>query len=263
MKKLLFALLVTTAPLLVPLSAGAASYYPTGPNLQDGMLVSSTANQGVVEPANSQNAASLLGILGGTNDDLSQQAGQVAVQSSGEVSALVSTLNGPIAVGDLVAPSSVQGIGAKSSGPGWVIGTAQGTLDSKTAGAVASTVTDTSGGKHQVYIAHIPLVVHVSYVNDQTGQNSEKASTVQTFADKLAGKHASELGILLSFIILFVGLVIVGLAVNSTIRGGFIAISRQPLIRSYLMRTILQSFAIAGLVMLAVFGAAYMLLRTL
>src|ERR1700683_3460638 len=74
---------------------------------QAGMLMSLTSNPGVIEPANTTNAASLIGVIspGDTNIDL--QPGQVNVETDGAANALVSTLNGNILVGDRITASSL------------------------------------------------------------------------------------------------------------------------------------------------------------
>ncbi len=263
---LLLALLGTA---LASTTVKAVGYYTNGSATQIGMIVSGSANAGVIEPSNRENASATVGVIGQNPPstgigDQPLEAGQVNVRTEGEVTTLVSDLDGSIKVGDRIAPSQLQGIGTKAGGNGWIVGIAQASFDKSSAEAVRSQVTDTSGKQHDVHVGRIPVILQITYYNPGSAQvTTKKDNSIQAFADKLAGRKASELGILLSVIILFVGLVIVGLLINGILKGGFTAIGRQPLIRDYLIGVIAKSLAVAGLILLAVFAAAYMLLRVL
>lgn len=53
------------------------------------------------------------------------------------------------------------------------------------------------------------------------------------------------------------------LIVNGAIKGGFVAIARQPLSKKFIMREVLQSFGIALVIVVVVSVGALALLRTL
>ncbi len=98
---------------------------------------------------------------------------------------------------------------------------AQASLDAKTTGAVTSTIMDNKGGKHQIHIARIPLIIKVTYFN-ATDTKVKKSSlipeSIQSAADAVAHKHASPLAIILSFLLLVIGVVMGGVAINSATR---------------------------------------------
>ena len=251
----------------LPMAALAASqnYSVLDDKAQPGMLMSVMANQGVVEQATNKNAALLVGVY--TLDDTSfdKQAGQISVETDGPTTALVSTLNGTIKVGDRITVSSLAGVGAKAEKNSWVVGTAQGVLDAKTKGAVASTITDSAGGKHQVQIARIPVAVHVVYY---AGPNAPKSSSVipdkvQELADAVAKKHVSVVGLVLSFLLLVFGLTLAGILVSGAVRNAFTAIARQPLSKASVTRLMLKSFVMSGIIVIVVFLGSFLLLRIL
>ena len=258
------ALLVVLASAL-PLSAGASSQSVNvlDNKSQPGMLMSLTANAGVAEPASDKNAALLLGVISTNDTAFDMQPGQISVATDGEVSTLVSTLGGDIRVGDRIAPSSLAGIGTKAVTTGWIAGIAQASLDAKTSGAVAKTVTDTTGGKHKVYVTRIPLVVHVTYYTVPSAASKTIPDMLQTAADALAGKHASILGLVLSFLLLLTGIIWAGILINGAIRGGIAAIARQPFGKAHIRRMVLKSFGVSLLIIAVGCIGALVLLRVL
>lgn len=248
-------------------SASSQSYSVLNDRVQPGMLVSLTANPGVVEPSTNANADLISGIVNSGSTDINQQPGQVSVENSGQAEALVSTLNGEVIVGDKIGPSSIAGIGTKLEGNGWIVGVAQASFNTKSSGAIASTVTDSRGGKHAVVIGRIPVAVRVSYYAASASPASSQPTTsalpsnLQTAADSLAGKHASLVGVILSFLIIVIGIFLAGQVVISTVRGAFAAIARQPLAKLVITRLMLRAFGIAMLIIASVIGSAFVILR--
>jgi hypothetical protein len=232
---------------------------------QIGMLMSLTPYQGVIQYANTSNSSSLVGVVTPADQtNLSAQSGQVSVATSGATNALVSTVDGDIAVGDLITVSPLNGVGAKLTGSGWIVGVAQGSLDSQTKGALNSTVTDSTGHSHAVQIASIPIVVKVTYFSHTTAvarQSSWVPSFIQNIANSLAAKHASTTAIVLSFTLFFAGLIATVAIVQSAIREGFQAIGRQPLARHAILRQQGQLIALALGIVLFVVVAGVLILR--
>lgn len=261
------AVVVGMAAVALPGVAAAASqgYGVLNNSVRNGMLVSQTANAGVVDLATGQTAAQLLGVVApASGTSLTAQPGQINVENDGEVSTLVSTLGGDVRVGDRIAPSALAGVGAKLSGNGWIVGVAQASLDRQTAGAVATQISDTKGGKHTVYVAPIAVVLHVTYYSQaSTPDSTVVPGTIQTIADKIAGKRVSLIGLLLSFILLVTGIVWAGQLLHAAIAGSMDAISRQPLARRVINRALWRSLSIAAVIVFGVVFGAWLLLRFL
>lgn len=261
------ALAVMLITLLMPAAASATSqsYSVLNNDAKAGMLMSLGDNQGVVEPATTKNAASLTGVY--TNEDtaLDIEPGQISVETNGNANTLVSTINGDINAGDRISTSSIGGVGAKAPKNSWVVGTAQGGLSKKTKGAIATTVTDSKNEKHTVYIATIPVTVHVIYfaASDAPKKTTVIPEKVQATADAIAGKHVSVLGLVLSFILLVIGTVIAGVVIYSAVKNAYAAVARQPLSRASIFRLTQKSFAMAVGIIILVMVGALLLLRIL
>ena len=240
------------------------AYNILDPAARPGMVVSLTKNSGVIEPSTDKNSSLVLGVLT-TNAALDQQPGQVSVETDGVSDTIVSTLNGDIKVGDRIMPSSIAGAGAKASSSAWVVGIAQASLDPKSVGAVASTIQDSAGKKHQVYVGHIPMVVHVVYVGSAGSQAKSQLlpNSLQSTADSLAGKRATTLGLVLSFSLLIIGVYVGGQIITSAVRNSFSAIARQPLAKKVVYRLMFRSFAIAIALIISLLVGSLLLLRVL
>lgn len=242
-------------------AASSQSFQILSGQAQQGMIMSLTRNPGVIEPANATNGASMVGVVSPNDGNLDQSPGSINVQTDGEAQALVSTLNGNVIVGDKITSSALQGVGAKLNGSGWIVGTAEGSLDSSTHGAVTSSVTDSHGAKHTVYVALVPLAVHVTYYTSNS--SSWEPQALQQFVDNLAGKHVSLQALLLSFFLFVIGVVVAGVIIISAVRSGFQAIARQPLSKFVILREEWRSFAVAIVVLAFVMGGCFLLLRYL
>lgn len=251
----------------MPAVAGASSqsFNVLNNQAQSGMLMSLTANAGVIEPATTKNASSLIGVIATDNASLSQQPGQTSVATDGQASTLVSTLNGDIKVGDRIGPSSLSGVGDKLTASGWMVGVAEASLDSKTTGAVATSLSDTQGSKHTVYVARIPVIVKVNYYNaaSPAPASARVPDGLQALADKIAGKHASTLALVLSFILLLTGIIWAGLVIYAAVKGSLDAIARQPLSKYVINRAMIRSLGLALVVIGGVLAGSLLLLRVL
>jgi hypothetical protein len=254
--------------MIIPAAATAASqtYSILGNSAQNGMLVSQSTNAGVIDLTTGKTASQLLGVIAPTSGSAATvQTGQITVQNDGQINTLVSTLDGDIRVGDRVGPSLVAGVATKISGNGWIVGIAQASLDSHSGNAVKTQLSDTQNQKHTVFVARIPVVLHITYYSQAAAAASSTAlpGTLQTIADKIAGKHASLLGLLLSFILLITGIVWAGLLLHAAVTSSMDAISRQPLAKRVINIAMWRSIGIAALIVLAVVAGAFLMLRIL
>jgi hypothetical protein len=259
----LFAMAGIVLPGIVQAGQG---FYTVDKTVRPGMLVSLTQNPGVVEPASNKNESSLVGVVGTAPTDLGVEPDQVSVQTDGVVNTLVSTVSGDIKVGDHISPSTIVGFGAKSTGTGWIVGAAQGSLTADTKGAVKSMVTDANGVKHDVYVATIPVLVKVAQENTQKQDDQNTIplpSKIQSIADSLAGRHASQVAVVLSFLTLLAGFVVAGIIVNAAVRNGIASIARQPLAKQAISKRMIQSFATALAILAGAMLSALVLIRVL
>lgn len=251
-----------------PVLAGQG-FYASDKNIRPGMLVSLTSNPGFVEPATNKNTDSLVGVVGQSETDFTVKPDQISVQTDGVVNVLVSTASGDILVGDKISPSAISGVGVKSSGGGWVVGVAQGSFDKQSKGAVKSTVRDSSGNSQEVYVGTIPVLVKITKQNESAKdaavvqKNETTPNSLQKIADTLSGKHTSSRALILSFILFVIGVGAAALIINSAIRSGFLAVSRQPLSKVAIVREERRSFVLAFGILVFTLLASYMMLKIL
>lgn len=253
--------------LLIPSTVLAKGFFTTGPELRQGMLVSLTKNSQVVEASSDSNSKSLLGVVGPITDEVDITPGQKNIITSGTSQALVSTIDGDIKVGDNIRPSRLVGLGSKSDGSSWVVGTAQSSLSSSTEGSVKTTLKDSEGKSHDVVIATIPVIIKVvqesSSVRSDGEQTSWLPNKVQTFANAAAGKKASAVAVIFSFVIILTGLVFASVIANSAIRNGIVSTARQPLAKKAIGGRMSQSILVAVLVLIVSVVSSLVIIRIL
>lgn len=253
--------------LLLPAVAFASQGFYSNNNgtLRSGMLVSLTRNPGVVEPSTIALDTPPVGVVSDSTVDTLLEPGQISVETDGMANVLVSTSNGDIQVGDSIGLSSIVGFGAKSDS-GWVVGTAQSSLTSSSEGAVNTKINTQDGGTRVVYTASIPVQVAVAYKGVPESASSEPKpipDSLQDIADSIAGKQASTIAVILSFLLLATGFSIAALIIVTTIRSGILAISRQPLVRLPVTWRMTQSFGLALVIIVSANIGALILLRVL
>lgn len=244
----------------VSLASADQGFYVTDTSAKPGMLMSLSSNPEVAELATPERASSLVGILGEGVTSFDVQEDQVNIITDGVSSTLVSTIGGDIRVGDRITASSLAGIGSKLTGNGWVVGIAQASFDSSSTGAVKSSVTDVSGVKHDVYVGKIPVLVNVTNYNDtQTPEESDSSiipNSLQKAVDSIAGKRASQIAVILAFLMLASGFFVAALIANAAIRNAIISTGRQPLAKQAILRRMVQACLLAlGLLFVSVVGA--------
>ncbi len=262
LKLSLLAVIVLPTLLIFTLAAHAdQAFYVTDKSARPGMVVSLSKNPSVVEPATPDNTASLLGVLGDSSAGLESQPGQITVHTEGASSTLVSTLTGDIEVGDHLTASSLSGFGSKLTGSGWIIGTAQASFNAQSAGALKSTITDAGGAKHDVYVGSIPVIIKVMFYSAVPSDKSILPKNLQQVVDSIAGRHASQVAILLGFLLLIAGLIISGLIVSVTVKNAMQATARQPLAKGIILQRMVQSCAIALCILVGAVGGAFVIIH--
>lgn len=252
--------------LMLPLAAAAngesyQSFQIKGSPPTQGMLMSLAPGASDVTPATAATADSLVGVVtAGTG--LNDQTNSVNIATSGVANALVSTQDGDIQVGDRITASAIQGVGSKLTQNGWIVGIAQQKLNAGSAAAIKSSVTTSKGAVQTVYVASIPVAVKVSYYSNAAAK-SQTTNWVQRLAEAVVHKHVSTTALVLSFILFLLGLMAATAIITSSIRNAFLAISRQPLAKTVIVRAELRSLGIAVGVLVFTLLAAFFLLRIL
>lgn len=241
-------------------SANISHSYGAIGTLPNGSIVSLDANKSnFVEAANTDNGTRLLGVVVPSDDSLlavdpSDVLSQVA--TSGQANALVSTLNGNIKVGDLVAVSPFNGIGMKSEAGAHVIGLAQTAFDGSS--GASQTVKGKNGKTTDIKIGLVRVNIAVGTDNSS---NTAQLSGLQRFGKALTGHTVSTLRLVVSLIIALVAFVSLAVLIYASIYGSIISIGRNPLAKYAIFRTLGSVLGMAALTAIVASATIFLILH--
>lgn len=226
---------------LTPASATSANIshsYDSTDNISDGSIVSlDPTRSDFVQASQTDNGTRLLGVVVADNDSLlaiDADASKVQVATSGTASTLVSTLNGPIKVGDQIAVSSFKGIGMKAPPGSHVIGLAQTGFSSASLGAKSQEVTNLKGKKTQIEVGYIRLSIAIGTAS--TAGSDTSLNGLQRIAKGITGRTISTLRVIISLIIAIVALIALVTLIYASIYGSIISVGRNPLAKYAIYR---------------------------
>ena len=252
---------------LPTLSAGASSAsishpYHASQTIDAGSLVSldPTRSEYVV-PATVDNGGRLIGVASGDSGSLiaiDQASTTVQVATSGEIDALVSTVNGPIAVGDEVSVSPFDGVAMKVGPNDRLIGLAQAPFTTQSAHANTQSVVDKSGHSQKITVGFIPITIAIG---PPSGANSDSHNALEKLANSLVGHSVSTTRIIISTIIAVIGIIVLVTLIYSSIYGSVISIGRNPLAKSAIYRTLASVVGMMFLTAVLVMAIIYLILR--
>jgi hypothetical protein len=197
-----------------------------------------------------------------TSVSIGSGSNQVQVVTSGSADVLVSTENGTINVGDLIAVSSITGVGEKvPGGKHRVIGSAQAKFDGSGSDVAKRTIKDSSGASHDVSIGQIPVVIAVAdFSSNSGGQDYQLPTWLQDFSNQLAGRPVAPIRIIMAAIILLVTLASVTVLLYAAVRNSIISIGRNPLSRASVLRGLLEVVLVVLVIMIVAAGAMYLVI---
>ena len=249
---------------LAPAGASSAnishSYHSTN-SIANGSLVSlDPSRSDYVQSSNTANGSRLLGIAVAINDSLlavDSTKGDIQVATSGTATALVSTLNGDIKVGDRVAVSPFNGVGMKSVAGAYDIGLAQTALNSDSEGVTTQDVTDKSGKKTQVQVGYIRLNIAIG--TDTSNGSQSSLNSLQKIAKSLTGHTVSTTRVIVSIAVAVVAIVALVTLIYVSIYASIISVGRNPLADHAVFRTLGYVLAMTSL-LAAISGVTIFLL---
>lgn len=251
---------------LAPVGASSANlshaYHADGV-VKNGSIVSlDPARQDFVVPANLNNGGKLLGVVVASNDSLiavDASPGTVQVATSGSATALVSTLNGDIHVGDQIGVSPFNGIGMKALPGSRIIGLAQTAFNAKSPDATSQTVTDKQGKKSTIRVGYAQ--VNIAIGTNATVLSAENLNSLQKFAKAITGRTVSTNRVILSLAVAIVALFALVTLIYASIYGSIISIGRNPLAKYAVFRTLGSVMGLALLTAIVSGVTIYFLLK--
>ncbi|MDB5161356.1 MAG: rane protein of unknown function [Candidatus Saccharibacteria bacterium] len=246
--------------ILLPLHAHADNVvqgYKSKGVVQQGFLVSMVKNsQDTVEATPAGDSGSIYGVvIDPSNAPLTlnrQVEGQVFVATTGNYQVFVSTERGNIRQGDYVSISSTSGIAALVAGDQKsIIGQALEAFDGKK--GVITKAGNFSVGKIMVNIdpRKNPVATNDVFV----------PGFMRTVGAAVAGKPVSAQRIYLSLVFLIAAVTLATTLLWASVRGGMIAMGRNPLNRGHILNSMFRVVSAAVLVFLVGLFGVYLLLR--
>lgn len=241
--------------------------YTTTKPLQTGTVV-------MVDPKNST------GVLPATQDKIEKAFGvvvsanrlplqlniadsQVYVATTGRHQALVTSENGPIEAGDLLAISSLSGTLARAAeNQELVFAKALASFDGKNNTTGNYTLKDTTGNPiKQIGIGSIPIVVTIIKNPELKSTTVALPAFLQRAGSAIAEKEVSPVRIYFSTGIVILSVIAAVVILSSGIRSSIISIGRNPLSRKSIFRSLLQVVLTAVIVLSIGMFTVYLLLK--
>ena len=251
------AVLLVSARVVFAAANVSISYSSAAVIPPDSLVSTVSGNPTMVELANLDNSAHFVGIAVSTNQSVLQanSTNNTQVAVSGVVEASVSTIGGDIHVGDQIAVSSIDGVGAKAAAGSHAIGIAAGNFSSSSSDAAAVVENGQT-----VYLGHVTInLATTNLSNNQTPPGV--LNFLETIATKVSGHQVSETQAILSAVVALIAIVATFTLVYGTVRGGLISIGRNPLAKMLIVHSIEELMALIPAIVIIAVVAIYFILR--
>ncbi len=231
------------------------SYNAKG-NIESGRVVALvTLDKNTVELAPSGDPTRIYGVAveqSAASATIQQPGQNVFIATGGAYPVLVSTENGPIAVGDYLSISSDDGIAARIKGQTYIVGRAAQNFDGKS-GSLGSGKNGSMIGKISVRVApgKSPLL----------REDTAVPAPLRKLGESIAGKPLSASRIYSALVIFIVTIIIAFGLLWVGVRSGMIAIGRNPLGKHSIMQNLAQVIIAAAIVFTSGLFGIYLFLR--
>jgi hypothetical protein len=255
---------VFAASQLVASAQTVTQGYSSDSSLQKGTIVRlQTGNNQKVEPLTAKTAAQMQGVVVAANDapvTLSSSdpaAAQYYVATIGEYDVLVSDQNGPIKTGDYITISSLDGVGMKADSSQSVV---LGKADANFNGGSATQSTVQVGGA-KINIGRIGVTIAISHNPLSAPVQTSIPNILQRAGQLVTSKPVNPLRLYAGFIILAAALVITAIMLYSGIRSSLVAVGRNPLAKTSILRSLVQVIITSVVVFILGLIAVYLILK--
>ncbi|HKR81551.1 MAG TPA: hypothetical protein VJR27_00965 [Candidatus Saccharimonadales bacterium] len=242
--------------------------YGSDQTLQKGLIVAlKKGTNNKVEALNQSNINAMYGVVVSANDspvNLSDNNSgtQVYVATAGNYDVLVSTQNGPIANGDYITISALDGVGMKTGdSQSFVIGKALQSFDGHSGTESTAQLTDSNGNKMLVSLARISVSVGVARNPSLKVTVSNLPSFLQKAAQAVANKPVTDSRIYISLVALVACMLIAGSLLYAGVRSSITAVGRNPLAKTSIAKGLVQVSVLALIIFLLGIFAVYLLLK--
>lgn len=188
---------------------------------------------------------------------------EVFVAASGTYNVLVSTQGGPIATGDYVTLSSINGVAMKAgTEEKTIFGRANAPFDGKGVTLGDSTLKDAAGKTIKtVALGQVPVTIDIKKNPNEKSTKVEAPDWLKRVGQAIAEKEVSPIRIYLSLGITAVSIIAAIAILYSGVRSGIIAIGRNPMTKKSIFRALLEIILTSILILIIGLFAVYLLLK--
>lgn len=267
-------MIIAAMAVVLPVAAqtyggGSVQGYASDTPLDNGTIVQLTGKDAnrvkIAKQAELQNMFGVVVDRNSLSVTLSSEAleNEAFVASSGTYNVLVSTQGGPIASGDYVTLSSVNGVAMKAgTEEQTVFGRANGSFDGKGVALGTTVLKDTEGNTNQtVTLGSIPVTIDIKRNPNIKSTESQLPDFLKRLGQEIAEKEVSPIRIYLSLGITAVTVIAAIVIIYSGIRNSIISIGRNPMSRKSIFRALLEIILTSILILIIGLFAVYLLLR--
>lgn len=257
----IIAAILAASLFIAPSAAGWARGYSTDDaGLKPGMVVAlngnGTSDKAKVKRASREDTASIVGIATNPQDHsitLASELEEVYIETSGEVTAYVSDINGEVKKGDKLTISPLNGILAKApANSALILGLAIQNMSSKNA---EEYTIDSDKGVKTVKVAAILINFDR---NMGAGKGSE--STLARVGKSIVGRDISEIRVLAALLIFLIVLIAEASILYGAISSAITSLGRNPLARKIIKHELFRVVIVAAAVLLFGLGSIYLIL---
>lgn len=259
----------------VPAYAASATYgggnvqgYAAENALQNGTVVEFDTAQNRVSTATKAKLERMFGVVVDRNqlpmqltDD--RIVNQTFVATSGTYNVLVSTQGGPIANGDVVTMSSIDGVATKAgTEEKTVLGRAAAAFDGKGVTLGMMTLKDAGGNMSRtVSLGLIPVTIGITRNPNQKSTKANVPPALERIGQAIAEKEVSPIRIYLSMAITVVSLIAAIVTLYAGIRNSVVSIGRNPMSKRSIFRALVEIILTSLLIVIVGLFAVYLLLK--
>ena len=246
------------------MNSTSISYTTSDPIKVGSIVAQNTTDPNSVVPADTTNADKVVGITVEADQSLiaiNPSDARVQVATSGEVSALVSTLGGDIAAGDRISVSVIRGVGAKNTDGIGIVGIARSAFSASSDGATTQSLTDNEGVSRKVSVGYIEMTIPSGVENVKATAENAELNSLQRLVKALTGKTVSTARVVIAVLIALVTILVLSVFVYASIYGSIISIGRNPLAHYSILQALLYVTVLAVLLVAVAAAVIYFLLR--
>lgn len=261
--------LASAAPALAKTYGGGsvASYAADQPIDVGTIVVLTGKDSNRVKVATQADVANMFGVVvdknqlpfSVTNENIQNET---FVAVSGTYNVLVTNQEGPIASGDYLTLSSLNGTAMKAGDKDvTVFGRANTSFTDSSVSLGTTTLKDSNGGTKTVKLGSIPVTIDIKSNPNHKSTDVNAPDFLKRVGEAVADKEVSPIRIYIGVGIALISLAAAIAVLYAGVRNGVISIGRNPMTRKSIFRALLEVILTSALILIIGLFAVYLLLK--